>query len=374
LSAASSAHELLLEPDVRRWILAPPLLSAALPGVGGRLRCRPEDFFVDELPAYAPDGRRDAHLLIKVEKRQMDTADVVRVLSDVTGVAHRELGVAGRKDRDAVTRQWISVPAGAEAALRSFHHPCLKLLEVHHHGRKLRRGHLRGNHFRVVVRDLRCSVAEALGGARAKIEHLRGCGGLENGFGPQRFGHRGRNLERGLALLRSGRFARRDEFHLSAAQAALFNLYLLERRERDWMRSVLEGDVLQRRESGGMFNCESAPDDLVRLRRGELDITGPIYGARMRWATEGTDSRRLEDLILARIGLRSADLRHFGKRLPGTRRALQIDLGEVRVGPEPAQPDLSEGIFLEFRLPAGSFATQLLREIQGGGQEVESHG
>src|SRR5579872_4563407 len=82
-----------------------PYATAALPGIAGQLRAADDDFIVDELPAYPPSGAGD-HVFARIEKRGVTTADAVRAISRALGVRDRDVGVAGLKDRHAVTRQW----------------------------------------------------------------------------------------------------------------------------------------------------------------------------------------------------------------------------------------------------------------------------
>src|SRR5947209_9025390 len=99
--------------------LAPlPWVTAGLPGIGGRIRDRPEDFDVEEIPAYAPSGQGD-FLYLWIEKRDMGADYFVRQVSKRLGISPQEIGMAGLKDRRAVTRQWISVPLDAESALEA---------------------------------------------------------------------------------------------------------------------------------------------------------------------------------------------------------------------------------------------------------------
>jgi tRNA pseudouridine13 synthase len=361
-TTTSSSH---LHPDDLARLLDPPLQTAGLPGIGGAIRRQPEDFAVAEIPAYAPDGRAGCDLFLLLKKRNIGSEDALRELSRQLDVPRAEVGLAGLKDRDAVTEQWVSVPAAAAPRLAAFVHSDISLGPAHPHGNKLRRGHLKGNRFTVVVRDLAAPVAEALARARAKLGALQDQGGLDNLYGSQRLGDGGDNLVRGLdALVRARRRGRAD-FLLSAGQSALFNLYLLERRARGLMREVLRGDILKKTATGGLFECTDAAVDKARLDAGELGITGPMYGSKMRAPGPDTPSGALEAEILARGGVDPAALHALGHTLEGTRRPLQIPLGEVTLAAVDAAGALTEGISLCFELPAGSYATTLLREIQG---------
>ena len=69
----------------------------------------PEDFRVDEIPLY-PVASHGDHTFVRVEKRLRTTDEVARDLARAAGVSPRDVGYAGRKDRRAVTTQWLSVP------------------------------------------------------------------------------------------------------------------------------------------------------------------------------------------------------------------------------------------------------------------------
>ena len=128
-----------MNPEFQARLLDPPLQTADLPGIGGRTRMRPEDFAVHEIPAYGPDGRPGAHLLFTLRKRGIGTEDAIVELSRQTGIPRPEIGLAGLKDKDAVTEQWISVPFAAGPRLAQFSHPAITLGQAHPHGNKLRR-------------------------------------------------------------------------------------------------------------------------------------------------------------------------------------------------------------------------------------------
>src|SRR5262245_35856671 len=127
-------------------LAAPPLLTADLPGIGGRIRVQPEDFEVEEIPAYMPSGEGD-YLFLWVEKRSMGAEYFLRQIAKRLEVAPGDVGTAGLKDRHAVTRQMVSVPASAEPRLSQLDGDGIRVLKVSRHGNKLRSGHLHGNRF-----------------------------------------------------------------------------------------------------------------------------------------------------------------------------------------------------------------------------------
>ncbi|MCA9686001.1 MAG: tRNA pseudouridine(13) synthase TruD, partial [Myxococcales bacterium] len=241
--------------SLRRAALSPSRAHADLPGIGGCIRCRPEDFEVEELPAYGADGQ-PGHLLLTLRKRAMNSEDALLALSRALKVPRAEIGLAGLKDRDAVTTQWISLPQQALPRLASFSHPAITLGAPSPHSHKLRRGHLGGNRFCVVVRELQLDAGELAARVEAKLDHL-GRVGLRNYYGEQRFGAGARNVAPGLASLAGKRRVKgKGDLVVSAGQSALFNLYLATRASRGQIDAVLAGDILQKRATGGLFECE----------------------------------------------------------------------------------------------------------------------
>jgi tRNA pseudouridine13 synthase len=350
MSESSSVAE-----RVRAAVVDPPRGCAELPGIGGRIRARPEDFRVEELPSYPADGGT-GHLLVWLRKRSLTTEEAVREVARQLRIPQGEIGVAGLKDRDAVTHQQISVPDRAAAAIAEFRHGAIELVDARPHSHKLRRGHLRGNRFVIVVRELVVEPDEAQRRVQAKFERLAEHG-LRNYYGSQRFGEGARNLEPGLASLAGRRRRHKGDITVSAGQSALFNFYLAIRAERGLLATVLAGDILQKRESGGMFECQDPELDQARLDAGELVVTGPMYGSKMRAPKSGTAAAALEHEVLASVGLDHAKLAKLGRNVPGTRRQLAIWPADVSAVP------VDGGLELHFCLPAGSYATVLLREL-----------
>jgi tRNA pseudouridine13 synthase len=343
----------------------PPLLTADLPGIGGRLKAVPEDFEVEEIPAYEPSGSGD-FLYLWVEKRAMGAEYFTRQVARRLELPVGEIGTAGLKDRHAVTRQMVSVPARAEERLGQLEGDGIQVLRVSRHGNKLKPGHLDGNRFRVLIRDvdLAGDLSERL---TPLLDRLRQ-NGLPNFYGPQRFGREGETLKLGLALVRrepppaaaSGKPVNvRNPFlrklALSAAQAALFNYYLGQRLRDGLLRRVLAGDVMARWPFGGMFVAVDIAREQERFDARETVTAGPIFGRKTFPAAEEAAAR--EALILADAGLTPASFAGFGKLVQGTRRHNLVYIDDLAAVVE------AEGVRLTFTLPAGSYATVLLREV-----------
>jgi tRNA pseudouridine13 synthase len=340
----------------------PPLLTADLPGIGGRIKTVPEDFEVEEIPAYEPSGAGD-FLYLWVEKRDMGAEYFARQVARRLGIPPGEVGTAGLKDRRAVTRQWVSVPSGCADRVDALNGDGIRVLSINRHGNKLKPGHLHGNRFRILIRDADPSAAERLGPILRRL----GDEGLPNYYGPQRFGRDGETVLLGLSLLRNepppivgGRkpnlrspFLRK--LALSAAQSALFNHYLARRLADGLMRRVLPGDVMAKWPFGGLFVVEDVPREQERFDGRETVHAGPMFG-RKTFAAAGEAAVR-EEATLADAGLTRTAFHGFGKLLAGTRRHTLIYLDGLDAAIEP------DGVRLTFTLPAGSYATVLLREV-----------
>ena len=343
-----------------------PFVTAGIPGSGGTLKATPEDFRVDEIPAYAPCGE-GPHLWLQVEKRGRTTRDVVRELARQLGVAERDVGVAGLKDRHAVTVQWLSFPVAKSPDPASLAGEGWRVAAASRHGNKLRTGHSRGNRFSIVVRG--GDLARAQDAAVALAER-----GLPNFFGAQRFGADGKNADLGRAILAGSpdpeaRRASRDRFLrrlvLSSWQSLLFNRWLAERMADGLFARALAGDAMKKLDSGGVFTCEDPAADQPRVDRFEISPAGPMFGHAL--APLAGEAGEREERVLARDGLSRADLARGGGETEGTRRAARIP---VKVDLEPVEG----GYRASFDLPRGSYATVVMGELTKSDADLDEAG
>jgi tRNA pseudouridine13 synthase len=335
-------------------LTTPPLLTADLPGIGGRIKQQPEDFEVEELPAYEPCGSGD-FLYLWIEKKSLGAEYFVRQIARRLDIPPGEVGTAGLKDRHAVTRQMVSVPAAVESCLVRLSGDGITVLRVSRHGNKLKPGHLHGNRFRILIRHPDPAAEQRL---PSLLEQLRR-NGLPNYYGPQRFGRNGETLTLGLALLRGEPVKARNPFlrklALSAAQSGLFNHYLGRRLSEGLLRRVLSGDVMAKWPFGGMFVADDVEREQVRFDSREIVSAGPIFG-RKTFPAKAEASER-EEQVLSDAGLTRASFQGFGKLVQGTRRHNLIYLDDLSASTE------ADGVRLTFTLPAGSYATVLLHEV-----------
>ena len=327
-----------------------PSITGDLPGTGGELRVCPEDFVVSEIPRQAPSGEGE-FAYAYVEKRELNTHDLLAAIRE-RGVPYDAIGVAGLKDKHAVTRQWLSVPAehsGSLGALDAL--DGVRVLETSRHGDRLRRGHLRGNRFEVRVRRPQDGWEEC---ARAVVDRLAKLG-LPNYFGPQRFGRFNSNAIDAVRLLRGEQVPggrRLNDFFISALQAHLFNWNLKLRMETGVYDRVVDGDRARRHDTGGMFIVGEGVTESERAGRLEISAVLPLYGRKVSGGLE--QAAALEEKTLERFSLRRSD---FRPKTRGDWRFSRAIPGEVELRPD------SEGYRVAFTLPNGSYATCFLREL-----------
>lgn len=330
------------------------LLPAFGPPLGrARLRVEPEDFVVIEQPRVEPEGQGE-HAWLWVRKRGQNTDWVAGQLARLAGVKPREVSYAGLKDRHAVTEQWFSVqlPGRADPDWSALEAEGVAVLEARRHSRKLRRGALRGNRFRLRLRDF---TGDA-GALAERAGEITACG-LPNFFGAQRFGRDGGNLDAARRLFADPRRRlprNKRSLYLSAARSHLFNRVLAERvRRGDWDR-CLPGDVMQLDGRSALFAAPECNEEIAaRLAALEIHPTGPLWGRGKSLC--GDECARLEAACLESEAELRDGLEQAGLELD--RRALRVPVEGLQATPEAGD------LWLDFGLPAGSYATVLLDQL-----------
>lgn len=319
---------------------------AGLPGLGGHLDGVPEHFQVDELPLYEPCGEGD-HWFVRIRKRLIGTPQVRTLLASAAGINPRDIGIAGRKDHHAVTTQTFSLPTepvdpGDDR---------IELLECARHTNKLKLGHHGGNRFTIRLRDVHPDASDRLDPLRDTV-----LGGIPNYFGEQRFGPHDRNLDQARALLDNPRRRVRDpRFLVGAYQSYVFNVWLAARVTDGLLHTPLLGDVLKKRETGGLFDCTEPLVDQPRMTAGEIDPTGPLPGPKMRTTTDDAAAREAQ--ALTDCGLDDATFGKLRRFASGTRRV-------ARMVPADLELDLDgTDLVARFTLRKGAYATTVLAEL-----------
>jgi tRNA pseudouridine13 synthase len=300
-------------------------------GASATLKLVNEDFVVTEMPLQLPSGEGE-HLWLDIEKNGANTAFVAQRLAEAAGVQERDVGYAGLKDRYAVTRQWFSIylPKGETPDLTRLEHPEFKVLGQSRHSKKLRPGDLLGNRFRIVLREVTGDRDAVEANLRAVAAH-----GVPNYFGAQRFGHDGGNVEQGRAMLAREvrvRNPKKKGIYLSAVRSFVFNEVLALRIRQGLWSQTLPGDVMD--ESGRP--------------------TGPLWGRGRVITTD--QAQALENGVAEQHAALCDGMEHAG--LDQERRSLVASPADMSW--EWLEADR---LALAFSLPAGNYATSVLKEI-----------
>jgi tRNA pseudouridine13 synthase len=403
--------------DIIRTML--PYLTRDFPGIGGTIKSRAEDFFVQEIPLYETSGEGE-HVYCEIQKVGLTTFDAVHRIAAALGVSSRDIGYAGLKDARAISRQVLSILGTTEEAVMGLKIPDITVQWAARHGNKLRLGHLKENRFAIKIRDVNATDVVRIGPVLDILQRR----GMPNYFGEQRFGRRKNNDKLGAALVRGdGRellhlligdplpgiddrmtLAARTAFDASQFEEAMKNWprrcgmerrilhrFIKTRRpaasaravdqkiRRLWVSAlqsrmfndvaaarvdsidqVMTGDVAYKEENGACFLVADAAVEQPRCAAFEISPTGPLVGYRMTRA-EG-EPGKLEEEALAKAQLTPEDFRRTNVlKVKGARRPLRVRPGDVEFagGVDEHGPHVT----VAFTLPAGSFATMLMREI-----------
>jgi tRNA pseudouridine13 synthase len=390
-----------------------PTLTSSLAGTGGTVRFSPEDFVVEEIPLYEPCGEGQ-HVYVRFEKRGLSTPRLLDILARQLKVSPRAIGYAGMKDANAVTRQTISIDGIDPSQIDAVDIPGAEVLSVSRHRNKLKLGHLAGNRFQIRIRDVE-SGAEATASAVLAVLQQRG---VPNYFGKQRFGVRTNTHLLGKALLQGDNhefirqylgYPQSDEqpdvqqaralidrgeyeagletwpgnlraerrilailvssngdekraaaavdkqlrrLFFSAYQSFLFNQILAERIQS--LDQLMQGDVAYIHANGAAFVVQDAATEQPRADDFEISPSGPLFGPKVLLAS-GIPGQ-MERQVLAESELALEDFRMPGINFKGARRPLRVPLRDISI-------KWDNGLMLEFRLPPGSYATEVLREV-----------
>ncbi len=328
----------------------------------GHLRTSMEDFKVFEQLPFKPCGEGE-HLLIHIRKIGKNTLDVVSALAKYFKVQDKLVSYAGLKDRFAVTEQWfgIHLPGKEEFNLSDMNIEGVEVLSYARHNKKLRIGALTGNRFELILRDV-SHIDELQKRWLQIIEN-----GVPNYFGEQRFGIDGGNIDKAIKLF-SGEMKVKNKkkrgFYLSAARSYLFNDIVSKRIEHDYFTVLSSGDVCMLAGTQSVFIAEDVDQALLnRLTEKDIDITAPLWGAG-DLMTQG-QTLYFEQHIADSHDEITKGLPKFG--LKQERRRIRLNLTEpelvVNSAKESSVQDESSTVTLKFFLPAGCYATTILREL-----------
>jgi tRNA pseudouridine13 synthase len=403
-----------------------PRASSDAP-LGGRLKERPDDFIVEEIPAYEPCGEGE-HLYLGIQKTNMPHTEMLGVIGRHFKVEEGAIGFAGMKDRVAVTYQAVSVHLPSDRPVGELRHERLSVMWAKRHTNKLRRGHLRGNRFVIRIRGVEPTKVREV---KLRLEKLARQG-IPDYFGEQRFGYRlnnqvlgrfyaraewqplldemlgrrgapfpphqlevrslydrgeyqaahdlwGRNdqAERiALRALARGRDAagavravpaHTRSFWMSALQAAVYNAALGERVRDGTFGDVQRGDVVILAGTSSQFavGVDASDSELeeLRARCRALDLSAAGPVFGPEMTVAAGSPRETEQRALAACGMDEHLFAPPALETTGARRPYRVCMTNWAVD---AGVDEHGGyIRLTFDLPKGAFATVLCRELVG---------
>lgn len=329
-----------------------PLFDINFPKAFGELNTfakfkeQPGDFFVQEVleTEYAGTGE---HVYLFIEKVGQNTHWVQKELAKFCGVNSSDIGVAGLKDRNAITQQWFSIylPKNQDKNWSEFNSEFWTVKDVRTHTQKLRKGSHTKNYFRILLREPSfvnstndasssnlTSLQEILDSKLQKVQSA----GVPNYYGAQRFGHDANNLSLAKDWFEAGKKIKNRTLKglvLSAARSYLFNTVLAKR--------VLEG------------NWNKLVDGDIADPTNTQFPTGPLWG-RGRLATDSL-AKTLEQQALETFSVWIDALEHQG--LSQERRPL------VCLPEEMTWSWQEQNLEICFSLKPGEFATSVLGEL-----------
>lgn len=350
-----------------------------VPPIGGVIKQRPEDFLVDEIPAYEPCGSGE-HIYLLIQKRNLSTLELIRILAQHFGVSPTDVGYAGLKDKHAITRQVISIRATGKKIedFPMIQDERISVLWSDYHNNKLRPGHLKGNRFSIRIRNVK--IPDVLHAKRV-LDRLERTG-VPNRFGTQRFGLLQNNHLIGRAMIardfprvldellapsaaypaqntdaralyaqgkyadaislyprtaRAETFALRmlargekpskivyaidptvGRFMISAFQSAIYNAVLDERLADGSFAAILPGDLAFKHENGSIFSIDDATfaDPGTADRAAKLEISPTGPMWQGRMMRTSGERDALELRALERLGITLAQIEDFTKKAP----------------------------------------------------------
>jgi tRNA pseudouridine13 synthase len=336
-------------------------LAQDFPGIGGTLKLTPTDFIVEEIPIYEPNGEGE-HLFLWIEKEGLAGPELTNHIARVLDIKSQDIGMAGLKDKHAITRQYVSIPNKYADKVPQLETKQVRVLSATRHVNKLRTGHLKGNRFEIIIRDVHPQAMEMVPPIQALITQY----GFPNYYGSQRFGVED-NFSKGISLLTTGRLPGRVQkqqvpflmkMALSAVQSELFNRCLTQLLMSPNWNKLRVGEVVQKTDSGGMFQVEDPEVEQPRYDRHEIVPTGPIWGVNTKPA-QG-DPGIMERQVFDDSGITMEMFANFPKLLQGTRRPYFVYPEYLSL-----EPGEDHSLKLSVTLPSGSYVTVLAQEFCG---------
>lgn len=336
---------------IDHWLHQYPKLN-----ILGQFKSSAEDFQVTEILGYEPIGEGE-HIYLWVRKTGLNTAYLAEQIAKFTRLPLRAVTYAGRKDKHAQTEQWFSVhlPGKGEFDWTQFNEPGAEILKSVRHNKKLKTGVLKGNRFNITLRQLSSSS-----GIDERLQHIKQSG-VPNYYGSQRFGStlhdpRGGNLVLADKMINGETIRNRNKrsMAISALRSWLFNEFLHTRLLNGCLNTPLSGDVMQLAGSNSFFCAQQIDNSIIeRVQQRDIYLSAPLWG-KGDLASQFDALQFEQDLVRQHLTT-AQTLEDLG--LNQERRAINLFPNELEWS------WANDTLNLIFSLPAGTFATSLLREL-----------
>ncbi|WP_040523685.1 tRNA pseudouridine(13) synthase TruD [Aliiglaciecola lipolytica] len=341
----------MIELDTTHWLhqQSPPLST-------GTIKSCYADFIVREELGYELTGEGE-HIHLWVQKEGLNTAFVAEQIAKFCQLPLRAISYAGRKDKHAQTQQWFGVhaPGKQSFAWQNMQLEGLTILASKRHNKKLRVGALKGNRFELVVRDV--TEPQQLS---ARLEFIKQHG-VPNYYGAQRFGESrhhqsGGNLTLAQCMLNGEVIRNRNKrsMAISALRSWLFNEFIHQRIKRDIYANPMPGEVCILTGSNSFFIAQKIdPETHTRLAKNDIVLSAPMWGSGELASIDAV--REFEQDIAACHTNVCNLLESLG---------LKQERRSISVKPTGLEWQIHENTLnIQFSLPAGCFATSVLREL-----------
>jgi tRNA pseudouridine13 synthase len=331
-----------------------------------------DDFVVTEIPLYEFSGEGE-HIIIKLRKKDLSTWDALQIIANTIGCKNRDIGYAGLKDKNALTIQHISIHKQYLEQIEAFEHPLIKFLETTRHNNKIKIGHLKGNKFFIRIKRVLPKDNYILENILQQIATY----GIPNYFGFQRFGIDGDNYIKGKAIIDEElkeKNIKLKKMYLNSYQSHLFNNWLSQRIEISKLINgfkpkeiadklqmsiqevsdlkgqkhpfkVMLGDVMSHYPYGKIFHIEELQTEADKFNLRDRVPTGLLPGKKAKMALD--------------MALKYEKDNDVKTTLDGTRRFAWIFLDEI----SSKYNEEKNHFEMEFSLPKGSYATEVIREL-----------
>jgi len=333
-----------------------------------------ERFFVEEIPLY-PASNSGNFLILKIKKTDMSTWKLITVLAKATGLAERDIGYAGLKDKNATTIQYISIPKQAERELnKNLTTEKIEILERTYNKAPIKVGHLKGNSFSIVLHDIDAKDAKFFTTTAKKMQKE----GIPNYYGYQRFGEDSRSYLQGKEIAHSGKRLKgsKEKLLVSAYQSHLYNKWLGQRVKLSTIIASNNAELAAKKLEYPLelVKVLAKQPHLFKLFLGDVIMPYPYgklnYVKDMHQSAEAFNQKKVSPTGLlcgANVERAKSDAYYLEEPYDDTElNALKGDRRFAWIWPKDVEteynPD-SKKLTVEFYLPKGSYATTFLEEV-----------